>query len=85
MFTRAHHLSLSPARSIHYISPNPISLSSILILFSDPRLRLPTRRFPSSALANNLYSIPHLPIHAICLAHLILLKLWNTHNKIIFY
>jgi hypothetical protein len=58
MFTRALHLFLSRATSIHYIPHNPISLNSVLILFSDPSLCLPSRYVPSSVVNNNLYSIP---------------------------
>lgn len=42
MFTRACHLSLSSGRSIHSTTIHPVSLWSILTLFSDLHLGLPS-------------------------------------------
>ncbi|PNF42139.1 hypothetical protein B7P43_G10280 [Cryptotermes secundus] len=47
MFTRALHWSLSSARSIQSIPSHPISLRSILLLFTHLRLGLPSGLFPS--------------------------------------
>ena len=46
-FTSARHLSLSWASSIQSIPPHPTSWSSILILYSNLRLGLPSGLFPS--------------------------------------
>jgi hypothetical protein len=53
VFTRAFHWSLSWARSIQ--SNHPISLSSILILFTHLRLGLPSGFFPYGFSINILY------------------------------
>jgi hypothetical protein len=47
MFTRALHSSLSWASSIQSTPSHPISLRSILILFTHLRLGLPSGLFPS--------------------------------------
>ena len=46
MFTTAHHLSLSWARSIQSIPPHTTSWRSILLLNSHPRLGLPSGLLP---------------------------------------
>jgi hypothetical protein len=55
MFTRALHWFLSWARSIQSIPPHPISLRSILILFSHC-LGLPSGLFPSGFPTKILYA-----------------------------
>jgi hypothetical protein len=56
VFTRALHWSLFSVRSIQSIPPHPISLRSILILFTHLRLGLPSGLFPSGFPTNILYA-----------------------------
>ena len=69
IFTSAHHLSLSGARSIQSIPPHPTSWRYILLLFSHLFLGL----FPSGFPAKTLYTPLLSPIRPTCPAHLILL------------
>jgi hypothetical protein len=55
VFKRALHLSLSWARSIQSITSHPISLRSILILFTHLRLGLPSGLLHSGFQTNILY------------------------------
>jgi hypothetical protein len=54
---------------------HPISLRSILILFTHLRLGLPSGLFPFGFRTNNLYTFIFSSIRATCPAHLILLDL----------
>jgi hypothetical protein len=56
VFARAFHRPLSGARSIQSIPPHTISLRSILILSTHPRIGLPNGLFPSGFLANIVYA-----------------------------
>jgi hypothetical protein len=56
VFKRALHWSLSWARSIQSIPSYPISLRSILILFTHLHLGLPSGLFPSGSPTNILYA-----------------------------
>jgi hypothetical protein len=56
VFTRALHWSLSWARSIQSIPSHPISLRSIIILFTYLRLVLPSGLFSSGFSTNILYA-----------------------------
>jgi hypothetical protein len=56
VFTRDLHWSLSWASSIQYIPSHTISLRTVLILFTDIRLGLPSGLFPSGFPANILYA-----------------------------
>jgi hypothetical protein len=71
MFTRALHWSLSWAISIQSKSSRPISLRSILILFTHLRIGLPSGLY---FWLSHQYPIciPLCPVRAICPAHLIL-------------
>jgi len=71
--TNVHHLSLSWARPIQSIYPNPTSLRSILILSTHLRLGLPSGLFPPGFPNKTLYIPLSPPIRATCPAHLILL------------
>jgi hypothetical protein len=61
---------LSQIDPVHTI---PSYLRSILILFTNPRLGLPSGLFPSSFHTNILYAFLFYPIRATSPAHLILL------------
>ena len=63
-FTSAHHLSLSFARSIETILPQPTSWRFILILYSHLHLRLRSGLFPSGFSTKTLYT-PVLSSHAL--------------------
>ena len=78
-FTSARQLSLSRARSIHSIPPNPSSRRSILILSSHLLLRLPSGLFLSGFPTKTLHITLLSPIRATCPAHLILLD-FNTRT-----
>jgi hypothetical protein len=56
VFTRALHWSIFWARSIQSISSYPVSLISILILFTHLRLGLPSDLFPSGFATNILHA-----------------------------
>jgi hypothetical protein len=56
VFTRALHSSPSSARSIQSITSHPISLRSILILFTHLLLGLPSGLPPSGFPTNILYA-----------------------------
>jgi hypothetical protein len=75
VFTRALRCLLSWARSIQPIPPHPVSLRSILILFTHLRLGLPSGLFPSGFHTNILYAFLLSPIRTTCSAHLIVLDL----------
>jgi hypothetical protein len=72
-FTSARHLFLSWARSIQSMPPYPTSWRSILILSFHLRLGRPSALFSSAT--KTLYKPLLSPIHATCLAQLILLDL----------
>jgi hypothetical protein len=90
VFTRHFHLALFRARSIQFILPHPITLSSILILSTDLRLDLYSGLFPRGFSTNILYAYPFLLIRATYITDLIPLvlvillilceqyKLWNS-------
>ena len=71
--TSVRHLSLSWARPIQSIHPNPTSWRSILILSTHLRLGLPSGLFPTGFLTKTLYTPLTSSIRATCPAHLILL------------
>ena len=75
VFTSAHHLSLSWARSIQSMPSHLTSCRSILILPSHLRLGLPSGLFPSGFPTKTLYTPLLSPIRATCPTHLILLDL----------
>jgi len=81
-FTSARHLSISSARAIQSMPPNPTSLRSILILLYHlgPRLGLPSGLLPSG-FPTTLYAYPlSRPMRATCRAHHILLGLITVSN-----
>jgi hypothetical protein len=65
-FTRALHLSLSWARPIQSITPQPNSKQSILILSPTYVLAFPAASFPSGFPTSNLYAFLFSPIRATC-------------------
>jgi hypothetical protein len=69
------HKSPPWARSIHSIPPHPISLRSILILFTHLCLGLPSGLFPFGFPTNILYALLFALSHATCPTQLILLDL----------
>jgi hypothetical protein len=75
VFTRALHWSPSRARPIQSIPSHPISLRSILILSTHPRLGPPSGLFPSGFPTNIPHAFLLSPTHAICPAHPILLDI----------
>jgi hypothetical protein len=78
VFTRALHWSLSWAKSIQFIPSHPISLRFILILFTHPRLGLPSGLFPSGfpSISYMHSSSPH-SCHVPCLSH----PPWLDHSN----
>ena len=68
--TSVRHLSLSWASPIQSIYPHPTSWRSILILYTHPRLGLPSGLFPSGFPTKTLYTQLSSPIRATCPAHL---------------
>jgi hypothetical protein len=77
LFTRTRHWSLSWIRWIQSISSHPISLRSILILFSYLRIGLLSGPFPSGSPTKTLNEFVFSTMHATCSTHLILLDLIN--------
>jgi hypothetical protein len=81
VFTRALHWSLSWARSIQSIPPQPVSPRTISILSTHLRTGLSSGHFLSSFRINILYAFLFSLIRATCIAHHILLgeeyKLWS--------
>jgi hypothetical protein len=75
VFLRSRYLSLPWARWIQSTASHPISLSSILILYSHLHLGLPSALFHSGFLTKTLYTCLVAPMRATCPAHLILLEL----------
>jgi len=66
VFTRSHHLPLSWATLIQSTPSHPISLRSILILFSHLHLELLSGLCPSGFLTKILYAFLMSPMHATC-------------------
>jgi hypothetical protein len=75
VFTGVRHWSVSWARWTQLILPHPISLRSILILFSHIRLGLPSGLFLSGLPIINLHALSFFPVRAIGLVPLIPLDL----------
>jgi hypothetical protein len=73
MFTRTQHQSLSLATWIQSTLSNPISLTSILILYCRLCLDLQGGFFTSDFLTKILNTFLISPMHATCPAHLIIL------------
>ena len=71
--TSVRHLSLFWASPIQSTYPHPTSWRSILILFTDLRLGLPSGLFPSGFPTKTLYAYIFSPISATCPAYLIIL------------
>jgi hypothetical protein len=74
-FTRALHWSVSWARCIHSIRPQPISLISIPILYSHLRLGLPSCLFPSDFPTKTCYKFITSPVRQTCPANLVIFDL----------
>jgi hypothetical protein len=72
--TTASHLSVSWSRSAQPRTLSTDFLRSILILFSDLHLDLPSGLFPSGFRTRSMYT-PSFPMRATCLVHLSLLDL----------
>jgi hypothetical protein len=75
MLTTALHWSLSLAIRIQFMSPQPVSLRSILILSTPLSLSLHSGNFLSGFPINIPYAFLFSPIRGTCPAHLILLDL----------
>jgi hypothetical protein len=76
----ARHWSLMWARCIQSTTFHPISLRSILILFSHLRLGLPSSLYPSGFPTRTLYAFPISPMRLTCTAYLILPDLMTLNN-----
>jgi hypothetical protein len=93
VFIRALHWSISSARSIQSIPPHPISLRSIVILFTHLRHGLPRGLFPSGFPINSLYTILFSLCYMTCPSHPPIIQgnrpgprsFLIFHNKLIFY
>jgi hypothetical protein len=81
VFTRALHCSLLRARRIKPISPQPISLRSILILSFHLILSLPSGRFTSYFPTKILDAFSFSHIRAKFPVHLVLLDLVESPNN----
>jgi hypothetical protein len=74
-FTRAHHQSLSSARSIQSIPSHPISLKLHFNIILPSASSFQSALFPSGFCNKSFVCISHLPMHTTCPTHLILLDL----------
>jgi hypothetical protein len=79
VFTSVRHWSVSWARRIQSTPSHPISVRPILILFSYPRLVLPSVLFPPG-FQKILYAFLTSSTSATCSANLILLHLTTLNN-----
>jgi hypothetical protein len=75
VFTKACHWTLSWSRQIQFAPLIPISLKSILMLFSHLRLGLPVVSYLWASQPKPCKHLPHPPCMPPCPAHLILLDL----------